>query len=1044
MTYSSEVLADSPLAYWRLGEASGTTAVDSSGNGRDGTYGGSYALAQSGALTDPDTALGITGTTGRMNMSGASWMNVSTWTVEAFVKKPAGANARLVVREPAATPVAANYPWSLQSTSTDKLTPVVYAGGTAKVYSSTAGIGGGAWHHVAVTWDGTTIRMYVDGAASGTGTPGGAISTSSTTDITVGNARATSSDLNYGVNGVGVDEVAFYGSALSAARILAHYNAGIGVQSATGIAPVSVGSSSSASTVTTTTGFAPVSVGSSSAVSLVTTGLSPIGVGSSSATSLTIALTGWTADLSQQTLLEITSDDVDLDYTPPVVAVSGPDYLPPVGALALPPATLTERVIMRHSVTVPAMTPGADHTVHVSDVAYDGYTTVDAVVGVPHVLIGGQDYTYLRGAPVGIGSYRAEQPFGDVSLVIDLPQITPQDTPGTGDLAALKPDASVDLVMLNGTTMTRLWAGSLVSDDGGNDERAPRTAWTAQGTMWQASTFGHRVPTMLQPTDIGTLIANELNGVVGRKYPPIKPVVTGILSTNRGSSGDSALAYCQSLLASAWTSSGQQWTVRKKAGTARTYEIALKDIATVHATVTTGARGIDLNLSRDMTSTANCLLGRGTAPNGFGWSGMVWPNLHADTAPAYPYSSGATVMNVGDTDAGTLTGHGVSDWQRRVNDLNLTKNVPVDGVFNTSDSNIAKQIQRAMGLLIDGIVGPQTWDATFSVGSMSGDLSGAYRRPLAIDTTTEPNLYSASGAVTGKNPGYTGARRWERDTDYGPGVTKAEAEQSAALELARDKNPGLTGTAVVTEDPREMSRFLLTPGMNIKILGYNGADKLLHIADVTRDWNALAVTLTVDEHARDSITLAAIRSRNKAAQVDPARRPGRTDRRSRQIQDQVVPYDGESNAGIIPRHAIYGGLWTVIRIPLSEAGDFAKVAVQTLSPTAKFSLWLFAGPVTPAHLVNLVGDPLSGTNPTARTEAKGNALDDLGLIEAFGGPGSAVGYSYGTEGTDPITGWLKDNGGGHYNSTKGGWIWIAEWSPTSTFIEGRISPAPTS
>ena len=33
-SYSQEVLADSPLAYWRLGEASGTTAADASGNNR--------------------------------------------------------------------------------------------------------------------------------------------------------------------------------------------------------------------------------------------------------------------------------------------------------------------------------------------------------------------------------------------------------------------------------------------------------------------------------------------------------------------------------------------------------------------------------------------------------------------------------------------------------------------------------------------------------------------------------------------------------------------------------------------------------------------------------------------------------------------------------------------------------------------------------------------------------------------------------------------------------------------------------------------------
>jgi hypothetical protein len=44
MTYESEVLADSPLVYWRLDESSGQTAADSSGNGNDGWYGDSTFL----------------------------------------------------------------------------------------------------------------------------------------------------------------------------------------------------------------------------------------------------------------------------------------------------------------------------------------------------------------------------------------------------------------------------------------------------------------------------------------------------------------------------------------------------------------------------------------------------------------------------------------------------------------------------------------------------------------------------------------------------------------------------------------------------------------------------------------------------------------------------------------------------------------------------------------------------------------------------------------------------------------------------------------
>jgi hypothetical protein len=39
------IMALSPQGYWKLDETSGSTAVDSSGNGRDGTYNGSITLA---------------------------------------------------------------------------------------------------------------------------------------------------------------------------------------------------------------------------------------------------------------------------------------------------------------------------------------------------------------------------------------------------------------------------------------------------------------------------------------------------------------------------------------------------------------------------------------------------------------------------------------------------------------------------------------------------------------------------------------------------------------------------------------------------------------------------------------------------------------------------------------------------------------------------------------------------------------------------------------------------------------------------------------
>lgn len=61
-SYAQVVLAKNPVGYWRLGEAQGAIAFDSSGKGVDGTYNGSPSLGQPGAIAnDPDTAVGCNG-----------------------------------------------------------------------------------------------------------------------------------------------------------------------------------------------------------------------------------------------------------------------------------------------------------------------------------------------------------------------------------------------------------------------------------------------------------------------------------------------------------------------------------------------------------------------------------------------------------------------------------------------------------------------------------------------------------------------------------------------------------------------------------------------------------------------------------------------------------------------------------------------------------------------------------------------------------------------------------------------------------------------
>ncbi len=60
--YEQVVLADAPVAYWRLGERAGPAAVDATGHGHHGTYRGHPTLGLPGAIRgESDTASGFHG-----------------------------------------------------------------------------------------------------------------------------------------------------------------------------------------------------------------------------------------------------------------------------------------------------------------------------------------------------------------------------------------------------------------------------------------------------------------------------------------------------------------------------------------------------------------------------------------------------------------------------------------------------------------------------------------------------------------------------------------------------------------------------------------------------------------------------------------------------------------------------------------------------------------------------------------------------------------------------------------------------------------------
>lgn len=219
-SYVSTVTADSPAAYWRLGEASGTNANDEITT-NDGTYSG-VTLGAAGALTgDSDTAVTLNGTSSAISVpSGVGAFSGGPVTAEAWVKTSDTSTLSQMIF--GAYQSTSPYPgWGFlynQGSADHKLAFFTPSGGWVK---STGTITDTAWHYVAAKiTTGGSVTFYIDGSPAGT-------------------ASSTAPNSYTGAKGIGVqaggggarfkgdmDEVAVYGAALSDAQVAAHYAAG--------------------------------------------------------------------------------------------------------------------------------------------------------------------------------------------------------------------------------------------------------------------------------------------------------------------------------------------------------------------------------------------------------------------------------------------------------------------------------------------------------------------------------------------------------------------------------------------------------------------------------------------------------------------------------------------------------------------------------------------------------------------------------------------------------------------------------------------------
>jgi len=221
-SYRDAVLADGPTSLWRLGEPSGTVAVDSAGSD-DLQLGAGVSRGTDGAVGDVDTASSFDGTSAGSGSTAVGIPGPDTFTIEAWVKTTSTAGGKLLGFGNAATGRSNNYDRHLYVGSDGKVRFGVYDAYSYVLASRTA-VNDGQWHHVAASLSSAGMVLFVDAKRVAT-------------DPTVtrgepfwGFWRVGGDNLDYWpaqpasghLAGV-LDEVALYPQALTLAQVQAHF-----------------------------------------------------------------------------------------------------------------------------------------------------------------------------------------------------------------------------------------------------------------------------------------------------------------------------------------------------------------------------------------------------------------------------------------------------------------------------------------------------------------------------------------------------------------------------------------------------------------------------------------------------------------------------------------------------------------------------------------------------------------------------------------------------------------------------------------------------
>lgn len=1064
MSYSSEVLADSPLVYYRLGEASGTVATDSSGNGRNGTYVSSPTLGVTGALTgDSDKAMTVAGGS-RVDQAAAGWMAVGTWSVEAWVKPStiAAGTVAIAARHSATD----NLNWDLLRVGSDVQWRAKNVG-VATTYTVTAPgvLSTSAWTHLVGTYDGANLRLHVNGVqVGGDVAMTNPINPISGPVLTVGALSANYASVPFSGS---IDEFAYYGTALSGARVAAHYSAGTTAGGTTvtgGQATESDTAQGGTTTVDTVVSGGQAAESDTAQGGTVHEGSTVTGgqavetdTPQAGATTVDTVITG-----GQATETDTARPGAAEGGEPPLVTDTTNDahklVLGGWGVASWEPA------IVHAPVVIPRVRQAVISAIAYGPVTMQGtqpvftYSEADRPRLRQRILLGGRDYTYDRDVPVPDVEYE----LADLLLygpgTLSLPQYVAFVETGTevADRWAEGRRVKVQLVddftdPDHPTIEATIYKGFVLNPHVSGRHLDLELGGEAQGRL----TLRNSHVLFKNVHDVSRLLWREFADVGVRYLPRLGEPGLGIRTLNFD--GMSKMEKVQELLARAIKKDGTQRAVLPDVDGA--YRPIDKDTETIHFSVFVDDAFTVAEVSSDITEKPNSIYPTAIDPNGMRIDGAAVPGLISTPAPEYPMDDDSS-FTIGATDEDTDSGDGISIMVNRLGAVGLLDIRDTPGGFDEDAAdalNVLMKRARLTGPL--DTMTPDLWRALWDLDKTGSSPNWSSIQPRAQDPSVQRYKRSASGAPIGLNPDFDeDAIQVDESPDMGTGIRERQVDNWSETRVHAPGNKVWYGTITVnlgavlagqvdigaTLTP-EMLRDarLVKPGLhnlwvpnfdNGTLFGVSGAQV-----------NGEAVVFTVDTRFRPALEVWERLQVRRETRRDPSRR-WMGDRQSTRRKDAVRGFI--SWGGVIDRNVPVVEGWNMVEVVVGDYGTLAKIrtVVQDADGTGhEYALALFGKPdpgkggMTTKLLNDLVPAPLAedGGDRPWRRKATRKTLNAHGFLTAWGTFEEPCGYDGDLKNDGaPLTGVETDDAGVRFVGEDGYLCRLFVWVSESTTLRG--------